>query len=170
MRTQTRQVPLILLLWSAGIIKGLSSNNYAAKVDTPLSRCSRVAARCECWKIQVRGVHECVCVKDKQLYSFPNVTQPQSPLLGATGTNTGTGERPTLKASTPPGGHLSLSGWPPAGAEMWLWVSADAAQLWRLCQRPLSEHAMTEITVMRLGGQGGLVMLVSTCCTDAHKC
>lgn len=37
-------------------------------------------------------------------------------------------------------------------------------------QRPLSEHAMPEITVMWLGGQGGLVMLVSTCCTDVHKC
>lgn len=79
-------------------------------------------------------------------------------------------DTPPLKAQTPSGGHVSLSDWPPAGAEMWLWVLADAAELWLLCQRPLSEYAMTEITVMRLARHGGLVMLVSTCCTDVHKC
>lgn len=47
---------------------------------------------------------------------------------------------------------------------------SDAAELRLLGQCPLSEHAMTEITVMRLSRQGGLGMLGSTCCTDAHKC
>lgn len=40
MRKQSWQVRLIPLFYSAGIIKGLSNNNYAPKVDTPLS-CSR---------------------------------------------------------------------------------------------------------------------------------
>lgn len=76
-------------------------------------------------------------------------------------------ETPPLRTKTPSGGHVSLSDRPPAGA---LWVSAAAAEPWMSCQRPLSEHAMTEITVIGLGRQGGLVMLVSTCCTDVHKC
>lgn len=37
MRKQSWQERLIPLFYSAGIIKGLSSNNYAPKVDTPLS-------------------------------------------------------------------------------------------------------------------------------------
>lgn len=53
MRKQSWQVRLIALSYSAGIIKGLSNNNYAPKVDTLLS-CSR----CE-WQ---RGV----CAMEKQ--------------------------------------------------------------------------------------------------------
>lgn len=34
----------------------------------------------------------------------------------------------------------------------------------------VSEHAMTEVRVMQLSRQGGLVMLLSTCCTDGHTC
>lgn len=40
MRKQSWQVRLILLFYSAGIIKGLSNNNYAPRVDLRLS-CSR---------------------------------------------------------------------------------------------------------------------------------
>lgn len=40
MRKQSWQVRLIPLFYSVGIIKGLSNNNYAPKVDTLLS-CSR---------------------------------------------------------------------------------------------------------------------------------
>lgn len=108
----------------------------------------------EWWEARVGRAHECVrvWVKDEQLYSFPDVTQPQNPQH----------KHRSMRRRGPPPHPDAIRG---TGGSL-----SNAAELRLLGQCPLSEHAMTEITVMQLSRQGGPGMLGSTCCTDAHKC
>lgn len=143
MRKQSWQVRLIPLLSSSGIIKGLSNNNCAAKVDTLLSRSHRVTAKV---RVVEKAARKGLCVlKRSSSAAFQMSPKPGSHLLAAADA----GKNPILpqeRAGDAPSRPLgsSCSGTTHTSslafrAEILIWTAADAADVRTF---PFPQHAV----------------------------